>query len=317
MALLLRNLIALATMAASGAAQVEYPSPSPVPNPHFPAELSDGIQFRVEVSAISPHTRGATTWSAGGTSISNKFSEIAPNDSTNTWYSVEVAETLSSTISAVSSREGGRNIYIGTIDLAGTVRIHNFQYGVRANGWALSAPTPPLVLGQSMPPFMPTEGLNGGTWAPPTSGMGRPAVRSVLWTSNNSEVLAALAVDPEGRYLLALTYPSGNVLRFSLGQTPLSAPVLVLDASTFGYLQGATTMVLRQHASEGRKCLITKRIDGWADDDQRLMLTDAANDGTFEAHVLLDSTAWEAAGYDEQGVLRKMWSTGIPFNWDE
>jgi len=218
-------------------------------------------------------------------------------------------------MTAVTSRDGGHEVYVAGVKFDGDVVIEKWRYGKRSKGWILGAPSDPLPIGQPMPEFVPVESPNGSSWVAPPSNTGRPAVKSIFWSSSSVPILSALAVDPEGRYLLALSYPSGNVLQFDLTAASPQTPSTILTVAQEPYLDKVSMMVMWEHASEGRKCIITKRVDGWTIDDSQVVLSDSNNDGIFEAFDFYDKAQWKANGYHVYGAFRRYWNTGIVFNW--
>ncbi len=267
------------------------------------------------MTAISDHLRGGVSWAPGSSTITWQLTEKDPA-ANGEWHRLEIVESMPFTVTALGAREGGREVYIAGVKRDGKVVIEKWLYGARPKGWALAAPAPAAPMGQPMPEFVPVESLNGTGWSAPKSTVPNPAVRSTYWSSSNSEVISALNVDPEGRYAIGVTYPSGNVLQFDL-TTPNSIPQLIFSAADDDYLQGVTVIDMWHHSTEGRMVILTKRVGGWTFDDNRAVIRDSNNDGAFEALDVLSGAEWDAADYSKDDSFRKYWNAGVEFDWDE
>jgi hypothetical protein len=112
--------------------------------------------------------------------------------------------------------------------------------------------------------------------------------------------------DPDGRFLLFLTYESHNLYYLPL---PSGTPTLLLSSSTTPELANVGQIMIWQHATQGRKCILPygTRWDHVFDSDQRtIILTDSENNGSFETTEILTPAQWQSRGY----VLTGNW---VPF----
>lgn len=143
----------------------------------------------------------------------------------------------------------------------------------------------------SSPPSVSIVG--GGAYVPPSQrAAANPPTREELYRGSGLGVDLLLANDPDGRFsyvlsrdnqtLQTLAWETGAITEFTLGP----------DAA---YLQDATQVDMREHATEGRKLKVTlSRTDG----NDFIVLSDYDGDGLFDDHVVLSQAQYESLGYD-------------------
>lgn len=298
-------------------AQQAIPAPAPIPNPHFPSQLLDGFMFSIRSAGISENMSIGVSWNRGASRILMAWNE--KNPMSDTWYTTEVLESVSYTVTGVSTREGGRVVIVGGLEYDGSKILEKWSYEARDGGYAIvsSSSLPPAPIGTPMGEFQAVEILNGESFVvPPSPTMtGSPATRETLWTGTSTGVLSSLVADPEGRYVIALSYPDGNLLRFDLSVSQ-PTPQVIATAATYPFLAGATDLALWKHATQGRKIAVAVR-ENCLVSNERLLLGDANNDGVFETGSFFTPSQWTAAGYDVYGTWSYYWNTGVTFDWDD
>ena len=112
--------------------------------------------------------------------------------------------------------------------------------------------------------------------APPTVGFRKVEVyRGPLATN-----LYGIGLDPQGRYMLALTgTDQGADTLYKLALQASSTPVVVRDTNSLPELSQVYHLKLMDHVQLGRSCVLDAGYDG----DFQIILADSQNDGVFEA----------------------------------
>jgi hypothetical protein len=299
------------------AAQVSEPGPAEELHP-FPSELLSG-SFTWKATGVSENLRQALSAGEGGTLIRLRWAERDPSDA-DYWHITEVEENTTFRISATATRRGGNEVFISGLAGDGDVVLEKWIYAPRRGGYSIE-PDPdsavPQPIGVSMPQFASSEQLNGTEFVPPIAKQ-RPGarIRVELYRGSGIELPRCLVADPEGRYVLALTYPSGKLYRFALVGSS-QAPELLYSPSNVPHLAVANTLQLLRHESSGRSCVLTEGASGFCPvGAKNSLLLDSDNDGEFDGSPLTITTvAWKQAGLADDGVFEPYWNTGESFDW--
>jgi hypothetical protein len=307
----LTTVIELASVSHS---QHALPFPSPDPNPHFPDELGGGLLAGIRSAGVSEHTRCGVSWVRGGSRVIVEWNEKSPVDGT--WYKTKAEESVTYSITGLDQRNGGTILYLAGVRYDGSKVIQKWTYSVRDGGFAIvpANSAPPAPIGTPQPPFEAVEVVNGSDFVPPDALVNpSPAsVRQVLWSGATVGVISSVVADPEGRFLLLLSYPDGNLYRLNLG-VPSPVPDAIASSVTDPFLAAATNIMLVFHSSQGRRLIVSRVTNGLVSAD-RLLFGDANNDGNFDPGAYLTGAQWSAAGYNNE-VWNSYWNTGVAFDW--
>lgn len=149
------------------------------------------------------------------------------------------------------------------------------------------------------------------TYPPPPGGGGYvpidqrrlPTIRKVeLFRGAQYGHIRCIEPDPEGRFVLFLTYETPTLYRRPL---PSGAITTELTQSTVSQLADACSLYAAQHATEGRQFHLIRGTRWEADMDASrviIVLKDGNNDTVFDSPVVLTPTQWSQQGYDGPGV---------------
>ena len=128
--------------------------------------------------------------------------------------------------------------------------------------------------------------------------------RSVVFKGSQLGTIQALEVDPEGRFVLALTFEEPTLYTIPL---PTGAPRVLFDRKSLPEIVRMRAIHVLNHATEGRKYWLSSVWDpttGPGIMPVSMMLTDSKNDGSFgDAPKLstefpnLDEVTHTASGY--------------------
>ena len=164
-----------------------------------------------------------------------------------------------------------------------------------------------------MPAFAGQEYLNGSSFTPPTAPRD-PASRRVVYRGTHMGHIRSIVADPEGRFLLALSYPTGALYRFDLMQPGL--PELLYTVGDIPHLNSATSLVVRHDVSDGRQYVICE-FDGCVMPAEYswTILSDPNNDGVLDAPITLTADDLTAAGYNEYASSLDYGNFGVVFDW--
>jgi hypothetical protein len=234
----------------------------------------------------------------GSDTFIGEWEERNPDPSLS-WHLSTATERVSFTITSITSREGGNEVYVAGIQSDGTDVIEKWIFSARKGGYHLvSQGAQPQPIGTPMPAYSSFEVLEGGVFlSPPPIHTG--ATRAALYRGSAMGHIRAMVCDPEGRFLIALTTPAGDLYRVHLVTNPGTVELLVANTQVPA-LQEATTMQYQHHATEGRKVVLTQAEGSvYPLYYKNIVLSDADNDGVFESISALDHAAWLSAGYED------------------
>lgn len=288
----------------------------PQPVYSIPADLSGWEGFSFVRSGLSSHLRQSFDFNRGETAMLFRWGELSPTSNDPEAFSVsEITESTTYAITAVATRSGGSVAYVAGITQSGSDVIELWNYPVRAGGYGIrttSGPTQPI--GTPMPPYTAEEYLNGSTFIAPGSSH-TPARRIPMYAGSAIGHIRYMAADPEGRFLMILSYPSGSVYRLDVGSTN-STPTLVYSSSTIPALATAKTLQVMQHIHDGRKYVLTERAGCVLPETAPYtVLSDTNNDGVMDSWATLSGAEWDAAGYEDDANWVDLQNLGVVFNW--
>lgn len=128
--------------------------------------------------------------------------------------------------------------------------------------------------------------------------------RSVVFFGTSLGIIRSLEVDPQNRFVLALTQEPRRLYSISVPTSPPSFGLVqqLHDTTSLPQLSGIHTIVFAKHITEGRKYLLLQQTR-WAGLDSApsytVFLNDANEDGVFDSPVVLDTLSWKALGYHD------------------
>lgn len=303
-------LLALGSFCIIGAVKSSQNPPPPFV---FPQDLVEFNPFNFRSAALSANLRQSFSYDSGGEAVVVRWGELDPNNQTN-WYVSEVTEAVSFQITSVTSSAGGHILYVAGIRDDGVDLIERWSYPARAGGFGIQVTSgAPQSIGTPMPPYTAQEFLNGSSFTPP-SPQHTSARRTSMYRGSAIGHIRSLAADPEGRFLLALSYPSGAVYQIDVIGSP--QPIQVLAPALVPHLASAKTIEVQHNVAEGRKYILTERESCLVPPGHKwTLINDPNNDGIFETSVTLTSAEWVAAGLDEDTAWHLYQNVGVVLNW--
>lgn len=306
------GMLLLAGVALSGVYALSTPQAPPAPDV-FPSELLDFSPLDFRPAALSTHLRQSFSYDSGGEAVVVRWGESDPT-APGTWYESEVVEAVSFQTTAVASTAGGSVLFVAGIRDDGVSLVERWAYSPRSGGYGIQVTSgTPQSIGTPMPPYSAQEVLNGTAFSKPNPQHAH-ARRSVVFRGTSVGHIRSLAADPEGRFLLVLSYPTGTIYQISLlGNSP---PTAVFTPSGVPHLAEARTIEILHDVANGRSCLLTE-LKGcvYPPNHRRTLLRDPNNDGIFDVAVTLTGAEWVAAGLDEDSAWQTYQNVGVVFNW--
>jgi hypothetical protein len=280
----------------------------------FPAELHGSHYPSSRIMALSHSLRRSVLFVSGDTEITLRYGERL--GSGEEWSVLDRLETVPFQITAVGSRQGGDELYVAGINAKGRSKIQRWIMTPREGGyyvrWLGSEPSP---IGTPMPPFAAEELVNGALFQDPSLEDYGPPQKEELMESPSFGHVRDLLVDPEGRFLLILSFPEAAIHRVDLLAPSPQAEVLFATGQ-IPHLSKVRTMQLFQNPALGRVCVLTE-VDGSVVPlgARRTLLIDANNDANFESVVTLTQEEWVLAGYEDPALWQRHWNLGQTFDW--
>lgn len=279
----------------------------------FPSELIEFRMMAFKPTGLSVNLRQSVGYLSGNRALTRRVGERRPTGP-ESWMMNERVESVSFRITSVASREGGNELYVAGVDDEGVPLIEKWSCGVRPGGYGIQSTSgAPQPIGTPMGPYTCQEVLNGPLWA--AEGKLPKMQRRQVYKGTAAGIFRRLVADPEGRYLLALSYPSGSIHRFDLSSTPV-APVLLFSTHHLPELSTMKTMTLQHHGQEGRKCVLTQVAGSLHPANEKyIVLSDVDNDGNYEVQQALTGPEWDGEGYDDYENWDEYWNCGVTIDW--
>lgn len=290
--------------------------PDPNAQHPFPSELLSAV-FSYRATGLSPNLGQSMYWSPGSSILRMRWSERDPEDPER-WYETEVEESSSFRMSAVGSREGGNDVLLAGLEDDGSIVVERWTYAPRPGGYYISGSAPSTGgIGVPQPSFVPSEHIDGAAFVAPVSRSHDPARRRVrLYEGVTIGLPRSIAVDPQGRFVLLLTFPQGDLVRLRLdGGAP--AVETVLGAPQLPHLSSARNIEARLLVGTGPVFLLSESDNGWIPPGARsTLLRDADNDGVLDpGPTTMTTVEWKDAGLDVPTLWKRYWDTGVDFDW--
>ena len=218
------------------------------------------------------------------------------------WKSEHTEHSVSWFLTASCARDGGDDLFLAGMKENGQCIVERWRfftphgrYRVRYTGTA-----PPI--GTPAGPYTPEVTVAGGgpwTWTtkikPP--GGGPNPQREVLY-EGSAGPFTAMAVDPEGRYLVAHDHEEHALLRLTLPGP--STWTTLYTSSAYPDLAQVSSIEVRDFHDAGARALLLRRM--WGDDfpshlERYGVIADSNNDGVFSNPTFYSSDAFLASPY--------------------
>lgn len=278
----------------------------------FPADL---VRMNANASiraATFPGLRATYRYFRGGDLLEHVRHECA--DTQSPWRSSKVKYGVRYRICDVATREGGDQLYVAGFDTEnGHAIIERWDFAARRGGWKHRMTGPPPALGQPAGAYVGTTTLVD----PPFKtfeASPRPAPTiALVHDSASIGIIKKLTADPQGRFLLALTYGETPTLyQIPITTTGLGTPVAIVTTQQFANLGRIEMCRIRHHAEWGRCIVLFEQPRSVADaaTSQYLIAKDAANDGTFETLVTGSKEDFDATVDTDPDWQEPNWSKG-------
>lgn len=196
----------------------------------------------------------------------------------------------------VANMTDSRRVYVAGVTDAGVVVVELWSVPteigayqvVRGEGGALGVPTPTADVVFS---------TRGASYLPPSARQVIPPRRQLLHRGPEMAGVRALAPDPEGRYVLLIDEQRRLWMLDVSDPTSSSVLTLLLEPSTTPFMLGVESLRVRHHRHSGRKVILSRGL--YPDLPVAIgVLTDLANDGTFESFEVLS---------EQQAIATQHW----------
>lgn len=289
----------------------------PTPVCPFPAALETfAIDVERTPTIVADNLRQWINWQGGSSYVQVGRTERA--DATSEWAFKEYMFSTDLRITDVSFASGGQTLYVAGIRATGTGCenvIEKWDIVFPRGAWMIQV-TPSPARGTAAPlPFTGTIPgtvvVGGGTFVPPAQRTRTPFTnKSVLYSGTGLGPFAAIEVDPEQRFLLALPLSGSGLYSFDLSVSG-SAPVLELDAATLPHLSAVRKIVAREHEDLGRfYWLYESKSHYIAPGSSFSFIVDGNNDGLFDSSLTLGAGApFAASPFHEYAKLKSLVNT--------
>jgi hypothetical protein len=167
-----------------------------------------------------------------------------------------------------------------------------------------------------MPGYSVANSIVGGTFVAPGARQQIVPEREVIYRGTTMGHVRSMDVDPEGRFLLLLSYSTGTVYRFDLLTTPPQLNT-AFEPTAIPHLTNVRSLWIGDFAQQGRKCTLSEIQHGKLPEVHHFtILDDANNDGVFENHTTYGVSEWQASPYSNYASnnWKHPWDNSPPLN---
>lgn len=269
----------------------------PVLPPTFPYELRTADPNRIEPTLGTDLYKHAVRYQGGLDWIEVlRHQRGSPNSA---WISAKKKLTTAGSICAVTYRQGGNDLFVGLFKANGETAIERWQFAPRVGTYVYGIGTTVPPQGIAQPDYFSIASLTVAGDVPfseaAASVIPEPR-RTVIFEGSSIGIVRDLVVEPEGRFLLVLTYGAAPVIyRLSLTD-PQAVPVQALSSVEFPAISEAEDICLWFHVTEGRKYVI-REVKPFSQSPELALLPDANIDGVLESAVIMSHDMFHQAGY--------------------
>ncbi len=294
------------------------------------AGATQPVQYQIpeELKFWNPGMR-QTVLSAEGASYSVSYScpgsKIVvniqeENPTTLEWEQSRYTYSTSFSITGVTAREGGLELYVSGIQLsadgdwADVIERWTFSDISGAHVGRMDDPVAPR--GTPLSPFSPSVYIAGTSYKPHAQRSGQPTpTRTLLYRGKAYQHIHAMQVDAEGRFLLFHSSVSGNVHSLNLLQVPMTIGL--------EFAAGANPNLLHVRSAASYDDPVAGRIyrlspvkptgsGALATTSEFTLLFDADNDGYFESSQVFTKPTLESMPFGDTTEWRDLDNYG----WD-
>ncbi|MCP4165351.1 MAG: hypothetical protein GY759_05585 [Chloroflexi bacterium] len=273
--------------------QTSLPAVPPTPrSPFFPEELVGVNLFQSHSALLSDVLCQSFKSRAGQDHLTIRRLE---RDSVTSSFSspAEQRFSLPFATTSVASRPGGDVVYVTGINDKGINTIYQLAFRNPKGSYYVRTSLLPAGLGTPMPSFFSQasiETIGDAPWTAPISVFNPPAMKEIF-ASDSVGPFRAMAVDPEGRFLLLLSYPDNNLYRLSLSPLCSTLELLLVGQGTPGLKDMRTIHFAHDKDGNERVVVLTTTNQGWVITEGTagayMLLIDPENDGIFQPPVSL------------------------------
>lgn len=232
-------------------------------------------------------------------------------DRTAPWEHREESEySLPYYLTGFASREGGDELFLCGMTPDGSTIIERWRFPVPDGRWVVRYPGPAPPIGTPAGAFVPTVVVEGGgAWewgSDDPVGELRPPTRTVVY-EGSAGPFTAIAVDPEGRFLVMSNHSRHSLDRIVLGASPIEVETL-FEEKDYPALGKIASIEVLDFGTEGRKILLRGNGYGANRLDQVWgIIGDPENDGILDSLEFLSSRAFAASPYSVWEDWRLFW----------
>jgi len=307
-------------LGASGAcllALTSLGSPAPQsPTCLFPPELETfSIEMQRTPTMVSDNLRQWINWQGGSSYVQVGRHERA--SATLEWVFKEYMFSTDLKITDVSFAKGGQTLYVAGLRATQSGCedvIERWDIVFPRGAWAIEvAPAPARGTAAPLPFTTAVSGtvvVGGGPFVPPAQRARAPFTnKSVLYSGSGFGPIAAIAADPEQRFLLAMPL-SGSGL-YSLDLHATGSPLALEYASTaLPHLSLVRKVVVHEHDDFGRFYWLYESKGAFVGDGSFSFILDSNNDGIFDGALTLNAGAeFTASPFHEYAKLKSLINT--------
>jgi hypothetical protein len=231
------------------------------------------------------------------------------------WQSTSIDEATSFYVTAAAWQDGLSRVFVAGIESDGHSVVERWTYPRRSGGYVVDRTSGPIQpIGSAMPSYSAQESLNGPAYQPLPVRLS-PARRARVYRGNSIGHIRSMVAEPEGRFLLVLTYPNRQLYRIDLTQA--GYPMTLLhSAATLPHLANATTLRVREHTTDGRIYTLFEFQGSMLLPNYSVtLLLDPENDGILAAPITLTGAEWQAAGYELDTSWSEYENLGVVHDW--
>lgn len=235
------------------------------------------------------------------------------DDSATGWHETSAKYSTRYKIVDATCRMGGDVMYIAGILSDGRSVVEKWSFQQRQGRWSHFVTGSAPAIGTSAGPYIGQTAVVGGTYSAPPTPWYAPSI-TVLFETSAYGLIRSVSVDPEGRYLLFSTFPTGTIYQLDL-QTSGATPTAILTTAEIPALASNDNIEVAQHATHGRVFIVVP--SNWAaaystaPQPPVVLLLDANNDGLYESHTSMTLSSYISSLSATTGNLWSWpWYTG-------
>jgi hypothetical protein len=239
-------------------------------------------------------------------------------NSTSEWLFKEYMFTTDLKVTDVSFAKGGQTLFVAGIRSTGTGCenvIEKWDIVFPRGAWGVQVAPAPARGAVAPQPFTGTISgtviVGGGSFIPPAQRPRTPfTTKTVLYSGSSLGPFAAIAADPEQRFLLALPLAGSGLYSIDL-TTAGAPPVLEITVAALPHLTAVRKIVAREHEDLGRFYWLYESKGHYIGTGSSFsFIVDSNNDGLFDSSQTLGAGApFAASPFHEYAKLVSLINT--------